>query len=55
MKTTTNNELSTLKPFIIALAIATLIAALFIGVTQQVDTGIDVALITQPIYKIYFG
>jgi hypothetical protein len=59
MKTTKpaleNNKLNTSRPFIIGLAVAILIAALFIHVTSRIDTGIDCAMMNQATYSIHFG
>jgi len=52
--TTNYNELNNNRSFIYSVITATLLALLLIGLADKIDTGIDIALLTQQAYKIQF-
>ena len=50
--TITHNGLSSHSSFVLSLIAAGLLFVSFIGLTNQIDTGIDMSLLTQQIYKL---
>jgi len=51
---TNDNGPSNTRSFIFATIAATLLTILLIGLADKIDTGIDIALLTQQTYKIQF-